>query len=464
VVPARDSRGGARRLLDLTVDGSWSQRFLSTPMLVGLGLYGLFAATFASFRINNDGRVYYDFMRRLLGEDVQNGYTYQFATAFLNMPFYLAAKGFEAVTGVSSAFDIPLTEVSITVASTVALVLTLYLGWRMLTQLELPAGPAVLLLALFGTPLFYYTVFQPAYKHALDALFLTLMAFLLLQATERSHPRLAIALGASLAVLFMIRFANIALVPGVLLALMLVRQWRNAALVVVSALVSVVLMFAVPAARGITLQGDNQEARVALPDFLGRNLERSDYWGICPQPEGYTLNFWQCMHAKLGLWFDGWAPLKMLFSLERGLFLWTPLTALATFGFALLVLRRPDRRPFLLGLSCASLFLVGSHIMWADFWTGGYSFSQRFLTSLFPLFLIGTAELLRRWRVAALAALSLCALFAVFVAFNHFYGYRGVSERDGLDTILNLYVTGERTPDGLVRTIGVRALERWGLR
>ena len=41
------------------------------------------------------------------------------------------------------------------VASNAAVVLTLYLGWRILRELELPRGPAVLLLTLFGTPLFY---------------------------------------------------------------------------------------------------------------------------------------------------------------------------------------------------------------------------------------------------------------------------------------------------------------------
>jgi hypothetical protein len=433
-------------------------------MLIGLGFYFLFAITFASFRVNNDGLVYYDFIRRFLGEDVRNGYTYQFATSFFNMPFYLAARGFETVSGVSSAFGAPLTHVSITVASTLALVVTLYLGWRLLLELQLPAGPAVLLLALFGTPLFYYTVFQPAYKHAVDALFVMLMAILLLRTTKRPRATVVLGLGAVLGVLFMIRFANIALLPGVLVALVLVRQWRNAGLVLAAGAATVLLFFAAPAARGLPLQGENEFTRVALPDFFGRNIERSDYWGICPQPDGYTLNFWQCMHAKLGLWFDGWAPVKMLFSIERGLFVWTPLTALAVVGLALLIVRRRDARAFLVGLTVAGASLVGSHIMWADFWTGGYSFSQRFLASLFPLFLLGTAELIRRWRLAAVAALAVCAAFAVFVAFNHFYGYRGVTEKDGLDTILSLYVEGERTPDGLVRTIGVRALERWGLR
>jgi hypothetical protein len=448
-------------LFSAAIDAREGSRFLSVPILIGLGFYLLFAVTFASFRVNNDGLVYYDFLRRFLGEDVDNGYTYQFATSFFNLPFYLAASGFELVTGVSSAFGAPLTHVAITVASTLALIATLYLGWRILVELELPAGPAVLLLALFGTPLFYYTVFQPAYKHAVDALFVTVLAYLMLRATRTRATWIPVALGGTLAVLFMIRFANIALLPGVLLTLFLLRRWSGAGLVVITGIASVLLFFAITAARGLPLQGDN---RYALPDFFGRNLERSDYWGLCPQPEGYTLNFWQCMHAKLGLWYDGWAPLKMLFSVERGLFLWTPLTALATIGFVLLIARKPERRPFLVGLFAAGALLVASHIMWADFWTGGYAFSQRFLTSLFPIFLLGTAELIRRWRGVAVAALSLCTVFAVFVAFNHFYGYRGITEKDGLDTILNLYVTGERTPDGLVRTIGVRAFERWGLR
>jgi hypothetical protein len=432
-------------------------------MLIGLGFYFLFAATFASFRVNNDGLVYFDFIRRFLGEDVRNGYTYQFATSFFNMPFYLGARAVEETAGVSSVFGAPLTHASITVATTLALMITLYLGWRMLVELDLPAGPAVLLLALFGTPLFYYTVFQPAYKHAVDALLVTVMAYLMLRATRTADLRLAVALGATLGALFMVRFANIVFVLGVGLALALKRRWAGVGVVVLTGIAAVLLLFAAPAARGIPLQGENELTRFAVPDFFGRNLERSDYWGLCPQPEGYTLNFWQCMHAKLGLWYDGWAPVKMLFSVERGLFLWTPLTALAVVGLVLLIRAQPERRAFLLGLSVAGASLVASHIMWADFWTGGYSFSQRFLTSLFPLFLLGTAELVRRWRGAAVGVLGLCAAFSVFVAFNHFYGYRGVTERDGLDTILNLYVSGERTPDGLVRTIGVRALERWGL-
>ena len=39
-------------------------------------------------------------------------------------------------------------------------------------------------------------------------------------------------------------------------------------------------------------------------------------------------------------------------------------------------------------------------------------------------------------------------------------GYRGQSERDGLDTVLRQY-TADRSPLDLARKLGVRARERW---
>src|SRR4029079_1527970 len=92
------------------------------------------------------------------------------------------------------------------------------------------------------------------------------------------------------------------------------------------------------------------------------------------------------------------ARLKMLFTLHRGLFVFTPLTFFATVGFVLLLRRDRRNRPFLLtlGVSAAALLLI--HSFWGKLWDGGGSFSQRFLTALFPFFLVGTAEFIRRWR------------------------------------------------------------------
>jgi len=429
-------------------------------MGIALGLYALFAVTFASFRVANDGLVYYRFLQRFLGEDVApEGYAYQFGVAFFNAPFYVAARAVEGAIGSTTALGAPLREVSIGVASNAALLLTLWLGWRLLQQLELPAGPAVLLLAMFGSPLFYYTAFQPSYKHAVDALALTAAATLLLRAVEQPSARVLTGLGACLAFLVSLRYANVALVPGMLLPFALRRDWGAAGRLIVAVAVVGALLFALPPARHIPFKREAQASAAPGPRVLLGGLGIPD---PCADQPKYRIDWSQCLRNKLGVRFDLPAPARMLFSLRRGLFLWTPLTALAVVGFGLLWRSRPERRSFLLGLGAAAASLVTIHALWGDFWTNGFSFSQRFLAGLFPLYLLGTAELVRRWRLRAVGVLALCAAFSVYLGFNHFIGYRGISERDGLVQVAT--TDGDRGPGETLRLILERAGERWGLR
>ena len=455
------ARRRRRSALDVVVETGPESRFLTRRMVTALGLYLLFALTFASFAVNNDGLVYYNFLRRFLGESVQNAYASQFAGSFFNMPFYLGAKLVEAITGASSVFGASIEEFGVGVASEVALILTLYLGWRMLNDLDLPAGPAVLLLTLFGTPLVYYTAFQPAYKHAVDALFVTLLAYLVLKLSEQpeASQRLLIGAGACLGFLVIVRYANAALAALALLPLLLRRRGRDAALLALAALAAVTVLLALPPLRGMELNRAQHDAAPVETAGVGDWIIDQ----LCAD-EAVKVNLEQCLHNTTGIFVDPLVPLKMLFTVERGLFLWTPLTALAVVGFALLFRSRPERRAFLAALAAGAVLLVCIHALWSDFWTGGFSFSQRFLSSLFPLFLLGTAELIRRRRAAALAALTACALFSTLVAFTIFFGYEGQSEEDGLGDVLGLYVDGDRTPHGLAKTAGVHALERWGLR
>jgi hypothetical protein len=463
--------------------------FVSLRNGVALLLYLAFTVTFASFRVSNDGLVYYDFLRRFFGEHVGGGggYAYQFGVAFFNAPFWLAARAVQAVTGWSSAFGAPLPQGSIALASNVALGLTLFLGWKLLRRLELPAGPGVLLLALFGSPLFYYTAFQPSYKHAVDALFVTAVAYLLLEASESATTRRALLLGACLAYLASIRYANVGLVPGALLVFALARDWARTRVAVVALVAVGAVVFALPGARHIPYKrkGDEsalraQRSPLGEPPGSPRTpstgpLSRTGGsaagliphlpWQIkdpCPDTPTYVVNWSKCLKNKFGLQLDAVAPARMLVSERRGLFLWTPLTALSVLGIALLFRSRPERRRFLISLSVAAALLVVIHALWGDFWTNGFSFSQRFLAGLFPLYLLGTAELIRRFRVRAVAVATVCCLFSLFVGFNHFLGYHGISERDGLWGVLT--TKGDRDVAETLRLIGTRALDRWGLR
>ena len=105
-------------------------------------------------------------------------------------------------------FHVSFEEISITIAAQAAFVLTLYLGWRLLRELDLPAGPAVLFLTTFGSPLFYYVVFEPAMKHAVDTLWITAAVYVLLRIYDEGTDRQAVLLGLLVAVALNTRYVN----------------------------------------------------------------------------------------------------------------------------------------------------------------------------------------------------------------------------------------------------------------
>jgi hypothetical protein len=461
----------APRSLYETLFAGAARRFLTVPMAIALGAYGLLWLTFGKFVVEDDGRVYYDYMRAFLGEHVPGTRAYQIGSAYFDIPFYLVARLVEVVSGPHRVFGASLGEASIAVASLVAVVLTLYLGWRILAELELPAGPGVLMLALFGTPLLYYAVFEPSYKHSVDALATTFAAFLLLRALDDPSRRVLMSLGVVLAYLLTVRYANVALIPGLVLPLALAREWSRLRVVALSFLVALVVLVALPVVRGIPYHAAGpafrlgtpaaQPVQATQPQVLEAGLVASA-WGLCPdQPVHLTTA--QCLHNKFGIWVKTKAPLWMLFSTRRGLFLWTPLTAVSVLGIALLIARRPERRRYLVGLSVSAFLLLLIHMLWGDFWWDGFSFSQRFLSALFPFFLIGTAEIVRRFRGFGIGVLTLCALWSTFVAFNLYVGWRGITDNDGVGTIVHLYTSGQRTPQGLAHTVVVHALDRYRL-
>jgi hypothetical protein len=433
------------------------RRFLTPAMASVLALYALVTVSLGSYSVNNDSLVYLDFMRRLTGESTTAPSTHQFGSALFTLPFFLFARVLHAA-GLRSIGGAPLEQVSMVVATAVAFTLLVYLGWRLLRDLELPARPIVIVLAVVGTPLFFYAALQPTYKHTIDALLVTLEAFLLLVCVRRPSPGALLALGACLGFSITIRSANLALVPGMVLPFLLRRELRRAGLVFAAAAVVAAALFGTMKAAGVSggQVAMPPVARVAASPVLAANT--NFFW--C---RNYTwhLTFAQCLRNKLGINPDPAAPVKMLFTLHRGLFLWTPLTALAAIGFVLLVRRRRDERPYLIGLGVAAVSLVLVHMLWGDFWDDGFSFSQRFLAALFPVFLLGTAELVRRGRVLAIGALGACALFSLGLAFTFFIGYKGISSKDGVDRMVRLYTSGERTPQQLVRRLGVDARGRW---
>jgi hypothetical protein len=449
-VTTADRRGRSHALAgSRAAERAQSERFLSRSMVAGLTIYGLFAVTFAAFQIKGDALVYFNMMRRFFGEKPDFAFAYQFGSDVWNAPFFLVGKGLGAIFGFQPRiFHVSFEEISITVATQVGFVVTLWLGWRILRELELPAGPAILFLTTFGSPLFFYVIFDPAMKHAVDTLVMTAAVYLLLLVITRkpAPDRLAIALGALVGLSLNIRYVNIAFFLAVACALAL---YRRRALVIGAATAALVgpAIFALPALRGVSYY---------VPDYFPKSS------ALGGEVTRYALGHGSVIASTSNPLngFDPLTPLKMLFSDHRGLFVWTPLTALAVIGFVLLLRRRHehDRYIFLWTLLAASVALLAAHSIWG-FWDGAFSFSTRFLTALFPLFLVGAAELRRRFGKPVYLLFAVCAAWSLLLALVHVVGYDNITAGDGAGKTVRVYFEQRSNID---QKIHRKASQRWG--
>ena len=119
--------------------------------------------------------------------------------------------------------------------------------------------------------------------------------------------------------------------------------------------------------------------------------------------------------AGAGVGFDWLRPhlLEVLFSTNRGLFLWTPLMLAAALGWQLLWKKGARLTALLLVNFMLQLYLVAS---W-ECWSGSAAFGQRFFTNMVPALSLGFAALLARLGQRARPAW-LATGSALFVVWN----------------------------------------------
>jgi hypothetical protein len=417
------------------------ERFFTWPRTVAVAVFLLFAFSFEDGRVHDDGVVYYDFLRRVFGAH-NGGVAYQFGSAVWNAPFYLISWPIAA----RGEFDrFVAGQVAVTLAANAAVVAALYFGWLILRELDLPRGPAVLLLTLFGTPLWFYGALVTSYKHAADALYAT-VAFWFVLRSIRSDARRRdyVAAGALLGLLVVTRYANAAIAVAVLTLLMLFGYRRASRWMLSAAAVAALLLVMVPVVRHIPyatpppntygIGSTSRDAPAPLVQDEYR-VASGSLVSVDPVLKNHSIEFS--------------APFKMLFTIHRGLFVWTPLTVFATIGFVLLLIRErrhPDRE-FVIILGVAALALLLIHIIWGKAWDGGESFSQRFLTALFPFFLVGTAEFLRRARAWGVGVLLLCVTWSLWLGLVQWNGYYDRQVDDGIYPMIENFhsVTGPAT-------------------
>lgn len=377
--------------------------------VAALAVFAIFALNFGAYRVFGDGEQYFSFVERLFG-DGSGGSGYNFGVGLMNAPFYAAARLAEAAGADAGGHS--LTRASITIASIFWLLVAGLVTLWLLERLDLPGRGLAVGAALLGTPAWYYASFSPSYSHAADAGVFALASAAVWFLWHRPELAARLATGGALGLAVAVRPFNAGVVAGCLLALVAFRRYRDALLVGASALGTFLALATVPLALGLSL------------------TSRSDGTSVSAGSVGFAP----------------FSPLRMLFSLHRGLFVWTPVTLIAVVGLALL-LRRHKERPFLVTLASmgAGLLLIHTGLDW---WDGGWSFSMRHLAAPVVLYGIGVAGAIasvRRQRALVLLV-SAAIAWSVFLGMNHAFG---ASQEDGADDIAARVASGERTPHEL---------------
>lgn len=344
-----------------------------------VALLAVAVALFAPLNIVGDGSEYYTFLQRLFG-DASHAYGWVFGLALMNAPFYALGKLLYTL-GIHSIDGSPTTQALVSLAGSVYMLLAAAIVARMLGVLRLPHRTFVVLAAVIGSPLLYYGLFLSTGTHAAETFLVTAASGLLLIALRRPTLELPIAaaVGIALGLATATRYSLSAMVVGLALVYLLYRRWLPAAIVVATSAATFYLAYLAPILTGSPILTEH-----------GVSMEI----GFAPL-----------------------SPFRMLFTDERGLFVWTPVMLIGIIGFIHALLRRRSDREFLARIGGMQFAYWAFHFLVPMWWAGG-SFSSRFFTSMFPLVAIGIGECLT-WRPRLTVALaSLATVWTLYLCLN----------------------------------------------
>ncbi len=297
--------------------------------------------------------------------------------ALFSLPLYLFSMQLAAFPQFHIADEFFVVERGAPLVNQLAFILTalifaiiaLFFSFKIVKQYYGESALLALLLAFFGTPLLWYASADLSYSHAFEA---GLMALLLYSILKKPDARL----------------------QGIFLGLLTITRYTSA-------------LFALPLIIFYLLKGRKKDAATLVGFFAPFAIFLMLYFQFqfgSPLSAGF--------HEKAV--FDSFFPvhiLEVLFDLNQGILLWTPLVIAGIVGLWFF-----SREKRLLLLSFVGLnFWVYS--AWSG-WHSGWSFGNRFVIILFPLIVLGIAALLsKKPRLKMPLVLLAVYTFIVFLLF-----------------------------------------------
>ena len=238
-------------------------------------------------------------------------------------------------------------------------------------------GALAAIVVWIGTPLVYYIYISPPFSHATSAFAVSFFIWTWLRVRQAWTPRAMVALGITGALMAMVREQDVFFVIGPTVDYLRAMAQMTRALPDVQ--------------RPKFIGGGLALAAIAAAVFvLCYSPQLLAYQALNGHPSQTNLVFrklsWTSPHA-----------LEVLFSTYHGLFMWTPLAAIAIGGLARLALKGAAANGDARWIGVCALVMVAGQIYISgavESWTVAGSFGQRRFVALTPLLTLGLASVL----------------------------------------------------------------------
>ena len=358
--------------------------------LFAVCLFLFFAFGFNIYRIQGDGRLYYAMIERTLNiPDPESSQKYlefgfqQSGSAFFNIPFYLLGYSIEkAMHRDIDVKGITLRSAFINLGSNFYMILSLLLMFKVLKLLNLRRATISIVSVLFSTSAFVVAIVTPAYNHVVDIFLATLFMYLMVRGLQGDSKSLFL-LGITCVAALIVRYVNVVLIIPPILFLLLKKEYRKIWAISLGFL-SVAWIFP-----------------LILYHYNG------NMFTLTIKPEAPAII------ADRMLWYPKYL-LRYLVHPIHGIFVWSPVTILSAIG----LIKMSDEKPSIahICLSIWILFLLLYGFLWD--WHAGWSFSNRYMVSLFPIYIIGLCYFLDKYGRWAASLTVFFTCYSVFLFFN----------------------------------------------
>jgi len=365
---------------------NWLRKHRS--VLIIIFLFCLFAFGFNIYRIQGDGAFYYNFLERILNipdpdTSADSGFM-QSGCAYFNAPFYLAAYAVERAFNKKWSFNgITLRTAAINLASNFYVILSILITVGILRKLQYNHVVLPVTSVLFSTSVFVTAAVQPGMNHTVDVFINTLFIYLLIE-NEEALPVKSFWLGVLYVITMLIRYFNFVLIIPVVIYYLNKRDFRKISFFIAGTISVAWIM--------------------PLIFYIYNGAMFSAFAGVKTLEQDILLS--TCLYPKYFF--------KVLVHPVHGLFVWSPVLIFSAVG--LLIMSKDKRHWGYMfgGLWCLYVMMNGL----TPHWGGGWSFSIRYLSCLFPVYIIGIAAMLERYGNKVVIPVTLCTLFSIFLFFN----------------------------------------------